>query len=104
MRTKQEFVELLEYLTPEQIDFLYRLINTMSSGMISKGDIMKLNGMSESHKIDTAMPCDYVKRIQEVLPGFKTFRHVFDYRKQTFGEITNVNDELVDKIISLFNK
>ena len=95
MKTKKELTELInDYMTDEQTDFVYKLINVFCSNHLSKGDLLTFTGMNKG-TIDSAMPHDYITRVKEIYPNFNTNFHCFDYRTKSFGELTNVAEEAI---------
>ncbi len=95
-KTEKKLTDLVGYLTEEQMKLLIDLIHTFATPFVSKRDIQKVAKMEGS--IDSALPNDYVSRIKEIHPNFNTFYHVYDYRNETYGEMTNVAEELVNRI------
>jgi len=95
-KTEKRLTDLIGYLDEEQMKLLIDLINTFVTPCLSKSDIQRVAKMEGS--IDSALPNDYVSRIKEIHPNFNTFYHVYDYRNETYGEMTNVAEELVNRI------
>ena len=102
-KSKHRLLNTIDYLNKEQLDMLENLINTLSNSLFSKGDLMKLTyDESTNGKIDTALPHDYVKRIQEIHPNFKTHFHAYSYVKN-YGEMVNVAEDFILKLKEIFN-
>ena len=101
-KTEKRLTDLIGYLDEEQMNLLIDLINTFVTPCLSKSDIQRLAKMEGS--IDSALPNDYVSRIKEIHPNFNTFYHVYDYRNETYGEMTNVAEELVNRIYKVLSK
>lgn len=94
-----------EHLNETECAFLYELINLIKSqGFLSKKDLASFAyTKKETDKMDSALPCEYVKRIQEILPNFNTFYHMFDYNTQrAFGEMNHVGEKFIEKLIQTF--
>ena len=104
MKTKkEELTSLLEYMTEEQCESINDLIRVLSNGMPSKGDFMKLAFSKEDNgKIDSAVPIDYVRSIQEIHPNFKTMHHAYSY-VNGYGEMVNVSERLIEELIKKFD-
>jgi len=98
-------LEYLSYYSDEQLDFLNKLLEIYSSGMVNKSQIMSLiMTEEESRKCDTALPHDYVMRIKELLPCFDTFNYVYDYNEpNTFGTMKNLFEGLHLKMHTVLN-
>jgi len=101
-KTEKRLTDLIGYLDEEQMKLLIDLINTFVTPCLSKSDIQRVAKMEGS--IDSALPNDYVSRIKEIHPNFNTFYHVYDYRNETYGEMTNVAEELVNRIYKVLSK
>ena len=85
----------LELYNDEALNTIELLLETYAQPIVSKGDIMKLSlTATENNKCDSALPFDYVKRIQEVLPNFSTMSYVYDYSNNTFGEMRNIFESM----------
>ena len=97
--------QTIEYLSDEQKKFILELINTFSNGgYVTKGDICKLVFDEKTNgKIDTAIPMDYVNRLKELNKNFATQHHVFSYI-DSYGELINVSEKLVEKLTEIFNR
>lgn len=93
--TKKRINMFLDCYNEEALNFLELLLETYSSPIINKSNIMELVYLEEERrKMDSALPHEYFKQIQEVLPSFKTFGYVFDYNTNSFGEIRNILEDL----------
>jgi hypothetical protein len=95
----------LSLYSEEQLQFIFNLISLYANGMVGKGEIMNLvYAEEERRKIDSALPQDYVNRIQEILPSFDTFFHVFNYNEpHTFGAMDNILEAMHHKMSDLLN-
>ena len=101
-KIKDRFISCAEYLSEEQMTFILELINTSCKTIVCKRNLMKLAYTDdERRRIDSAMPIDYVKTIEEILPSFKTYNHVYNYNDDVRG-IENVNERIISKLINLF--
>lgn len=100
--TKDELIDLINYMDSKQQEFLRDLLKTLSTDMIGKNEIAKLAGIEGT--FDTALPADYIRSIQEIHPNFNTFAHVYDYSKATYGEMNNVMEKLVLKMHDVFSE
>lgn len=98
-------VELV--LAPEHVAFFYEFFNRASSGRLTKGEKMQMLGMTSN--VDSAIPHDLTVAIKEsgLYPIFDTANHVTDFREEARDAgkcLTNLNDELVDKMSEILDK
>jgi len=104
MNTKQKLIEAIDYFDENQVELIYKLLNVLSQEIVSKGDLMKLAFENEElRKIDSAIPMDYVETIREIHPNFNTQHHAFSYI-DSYGELVNVSEKLVEKLTVIFNQ
>ena len=101
--SKENLINTLEYLNEEQSELLLEIINTFSSPILSKSDLMKISD-SDKGSVDSALPMNYTNAIQEIHPNFKTMFHVYDYNTETYGELKNVAEAFVLKLNEVFTK
>ena len=97
--------QYLELYSQEQLDLIEKLIKIYSQGCIGKGTIMDLVYTREQrNKIDSALPRNYVNKIQELLPSFNTFSHVYNYNNpNSFGAMDNIFEALHIKLQTVLN-
>jgi len=94
---KIRIYKYLDYFTDKQIHFIYELSNLPEySGY---RDLMKLAEIEGT--IDTATPIEYYRSIEEIYPNFSSGSMVYDYRTKSFGEMLNINDVIVKRIVGL---
>ena len=104
MTNKKRLIELIDYLSEEQAGIFYDTINLFSNRYVGKGDLLKLCTTSkERNRIDTAIPLERVRQIEEVYPNFKTFFHVYNYNNESEDRMTNVCEMLVLHLIKTLN-
>ena len=101
-KTKKEIVldHIKDYATDEQIEMLDKLLSL--SMYPNKTDILKLSGYDTNQTYDTAYPIDYYRRIEEIYPNIKDGNFIFDYSRQTFGELVNINNLFTANILKTF--
>jgi hypothetical protein len=91
--------QFIDDLNPEQSEFMYKFISLFSRSYLNKGDILRMvTTEAGDGQIDSAIPCEYVKAIQTILPGFSSMFHVYDYRANRYGEMMNVAEAFVLKL------
>jgi hypothetical protein len=96
--TKENLLKHIEAMQPEQIQFLGDLLNFAQYPDYYLN--IKLSGLTEeeNRKIDSATPHEYNKAITEIYPDFINGRNVFDYNKNNFGEMLNLNNLIIQNI------
>jgi hypothetical protein len=96
--TKENLLKHIEAMQPEQIEFLGNLLNFAQYPDYQLN--IKLSGLTEeeNRKIDSATPHEYNKAITEIYPDFINGRNVFNYNKNNFGEMLNLNNLIIQNI------
>jgi len=96
--TKENLLQHIEAMKPEQIEFLGNLLNFAQYPDYQLN--IKLSGLTEeeNRKIDSATPHEYNKAITEIYPDFINGRNVFNYNKNNFGEMLNLNNLIIQNI------
>ena len=96
--TKENLLKHIESMQPEQIEFLGNLLNFAQYPDYRLN--IKLSGLTEeeNRKIDSATPHEYNKAITEIYPDFINGRNVFNYNKNNFGEMLNLNNLIIQNI------
>jgi hypothetical protein len=96
--TKENLLQHIEAMQPEQIEFLGNLLNFAQYPDYYLN--IKLSGLTEeeNRKIDSATPHEYNKAITEIYPDFINGRNVFNYNKNNFGEMLNLNNLIIQNI------
>lgn len=89
------------YISDEKAMLINQLLNI---NMRSTRELMDIcMTKEEQSKIDTAYPCDYAKKIREVLPKWNGMFNVFDYRtSRVFGEMLNVAELFATHVLTVF--
>lgn len=99
------FIAAARTITPEQAKYIYEILSLAQDRLFgNKNHLLKLSGIEKDGKIDTAIPIDYVRKVEELNPGFNPQYHVYDYRTATFGQFLNVAETFVQKLIEVFRK
>jgi hypothetical protein len=96
--TKENLLRHIEAMQPDQIEFLGDLLNFAQYPDYKLN--IKLSGLTEeeNRKIDSATPNEYNKAIAEIYPDFINGRNVFNYNKNKFGEMLNLNNLIIQNI------
>lgn len=97
---KDNIVKYIDYLTEEQVNFIYNLTNLNSP---NKRELLTLAGVTEDdqRKIDSATPQDYYNSIEAIYPNIDKGNMMYSYIDKSFGEMININDLIVKKILNL---
>lgn len=104
--TRKSIEMFLDVYSQEQLEYLELLMETCSMTYPSKIDLLDLAMDKEfKKKVDSALPNDYVKAIQEVLPSFSTVNHVYNYNEPTtHGAMLNISEAIVKQMVSKLGK
>ena len=96
--TKDHLLQHIELMTPEQINFIGNIIKFANTP--DYNTYINLAGITEaeSRKIDSAYPAEYAKQIREIYPDFVRGQYVYDYNRETFGEMVNLNNLVVQNL------
>ena len=95
-----ELQTYLHYLNSEQKEYLLLIIKTFTKGMVGTRDLIKLSDI-DGDKVDTALPIDYVRRIEEILPDFKTYYNCINY-ESGWGKMDNIAEAIILKLHKTF--
>jgi len=101
---KETIINIFSDMSTEELNKVYSLINLFSNTFLSKRDIMKFLEIDKSGKVDSAIPLNYVREIEKILPGFNTMFNVYDYRQETFGEMRNIAELFILEMHKEFNQ
>jgi len=102
--TRKRIDMFLNLYSQEQLDLIELLMETYCGGIVNKGDMMNL-ALSEEvrKKCDSALPFEQTKIIKEVLPSFNNGNYVYDYSKNSHGEMLNIFEALHIKLHTVLN-
>lgn len=95
---RDEIQKYIGYVSDDKIDLLYDIATL--GRYPNKSDLMRIAGVENTGKIDTAFPVDYYNRIHEIFPNISQGNLVYDYR-EGHGQLVNVNDLIVSRIVKL---
>ena len=86
----------------EFTEFIYDLmqINKLDIGV--KNAMLKFAGytLDQCRKVDSAIPLEYSRRIQEIYPEFNGMAHGYDYNNQSFGEMINIVEKFGQAVLT----
>ena len=86
-----------DYLSKDVIELIYDIANI--SEFPNKRDLLKFAGYDVNKTFDTAYPIDYFRRIEEIYPDVKKGNYIFDYSQNNYGELVNINNLIVERIL-----
>ncbi len=105
MKQKKEYLkEYIDILDNDKIEFLYSLFHLYQFD--DKDKIINLfdsDKVIDTNKVDSAYPIDYYRRIEEIYPDLKNGWYIFDYTKENFGSLVNLNNVIAKKILCFFS-
>ncbi len=94
----KELVLNLNYQSEEMVQLLIDISEFKQ--FANKRDLLKFAVKDESKmNYDTAYPQPYADSIREIYPNFNKGNFIFDYTEKTFGELVNINDLVVNRIL-----
>lgn len=102
MEDLEELKRNIEYLDNDQAKVLNDIIKVFSSTYIDKDQVFKIADC-DTTKIDTALPIDYVRAIQELYPDFNTGYYGFDY-SSGHGRLLNMAEKFIQKLHKTLSK
>lgn len=97
---KQNLIDNIDQLTDAQINLINSLCNLGTYP--NKKDLLKLSNFDVSKSYDTATPIDYMRRILEIYPNIDKGTFIFDYSKNIYGELVNINDLFTAHVLEVF--
>lgn len=99
---KEKLIEHLEYFSDEQHEELLTLLGMFGNRFDSKGALMKYLYGEHYVGIDSALPEPWVRKVQEIHPGFNTSFHCMNYKEYHFGKVENIAESIIVKIAKTF--
>lgn len=101
-KEKKEFISsVIEQLSDEQTDYLHNLMQLQNKGYKERIEFFMPN--TDYNKIDSAYPVGYLREIEKIYPDAKNGWHLYDYNKQKFGELVNINNHVATELLSFFS-
>jgi hypothetical protein len=103
--TRKEIDKFLDVYSEEQLKTILEIMRTFVNGGWNKSDIMDIvYTKEENNKIDSALPCDYVKAIQEVYPQFNWIFNVYNYNEpNSMGAMDNIAEKFIKHLANTLN-
>lgn len=97
---RKELIELINAIDDNSIDFLHGFLNLPGRGG-DKRDLLKFFAPdTDNNKVDTAFPVDYLRRIEKIYPDAINGDYIFDYNRNHFGELINMNNIISNRFLT----
>ena len=97
---RKEITELINSIDEKSIDFLHGIFNLANKGC-DKRELLKFFAPdTNGNKIDTAFSVDYLRRIEDIYPDANNGNYIFDYNKNHFGELININNIVAKRFLT----
>jgi len=97
---RKELIELINAIDDNSIDFLHGFLSLPGRGS-DKRDLLKFFSPDmDTNKVDTAFPVDYMRRIEEIYPDANNGEYIFDYNRNGFGELININNIVANSFLT----
>jgi len=105
---RDEMIDRMKYMTVEQINAVSDLVRALASNP-GKGALMKLAFDDEARGVDSALPHDWVVKVQKDLPimgiSFDISNYAMSYRSETpYGGIVNLKEMIINNLIKILNR
>lgn len=106
-KQKERLVNYINSLSVSQLNCFDILINIINNGGYMNKHIMIetiINNTENKFLLsnyDTAYPIQYIQEIREIYPNINTGTFVFNYSRNIYGELININDLFVDTIFQM---
>ena len=97
---RKDLTELINAIDDNSIDFLHGIFSMANKGC-NKRELLKFFAPdTDGNKVDTAFPVDYLRRIEEIYPDANNGDYIFDYNKNHFGELINMNNIIAKRFLT----
>lgn len=97
---RKELAELINMIDGKSIDFLYGIFNLADKGCNKRALLSFFAPDMDTNKIDTASPVDYLRNIEKIYPDAINGNYIFDYNKNHFGELININNIIAGRFLT----
>ena len=97
---RNELIELINAIDDKSIDFLHGFLSMANKGCNKRELLNFFAPDMDTNKVDTAFPVDYLRRIEEIYPDANNGDYIFDYNKNHFGELINMNNIVANSFLS----
>jgi len=97
---RKEIAEFINAIDEKSIDFLHGFLSLANKGC-DKRELLKFFAPDmDGNKVDTAFPVDYMRRIEEIYPDANNGEYIFDYNRNGFGELININNIVANSFLT----
>lgn len=97
---RKELIKLVNMIDAKSIDFLHGIFNLADKGCNKRALLSFFSPDMDGNKIDTAYPIDYFRKIEEMYPDANNGSYIFDYNKNLFGELININNIVAKRFLT----
>ena len=97
---RKDLIELINAIDEKSINFLHGFLSLPGRGS-DKRELLKFFAPDmDGNKVDTAFPVGYMRRIEEIYPDANNGDYIFDYNKNHFGELININNIVANSFLT----
>lgn len=97
---RKDLTALINAIDDNSIDFLHGFLSLANRGC-DKRELLKFFAPdTDGNKVDTAFPVDYLRRIEEIYPDANNGDYIFDYNKNCFGKLININNIIAERFLA----
>ena len=97
---RKDLTSLINAIDEKSIDFLHGFLSLANKGC-NKRELLKFFAPDmDTNKVDTAFPVDYMRRIEEIYPDANNGDYIFDYNRNGFGELININNIVANSFLT----
>ncbi len=97
---RKELLEIINLIDGKSIDFLHGVFNLADRGCDKRELLKFFSPGTDGDKVDTAFPVDYLRRVEEIYPDAKNGNYIFDYNRNVFGELININNIIAKRFLT----
>ena len=97
---RKELIELINVIDTKSIDFLHGFLSMANRGCDKRELLKFFSPDTDGNKVDTAFPVDYLRRIEEIYPDANNGDYIFDYNRNGFGELININNIVANSFLT----
>lgn len=97
---RKELINLINAIDDNSIDFLHGFLSMANRGCDKRELLKFFSPDTDNNKVDTAFPTDYMRKIEEIYPDVKNGNYIFDYNRNHFGELININNIIAERFLT----
>jgi len=99
-KKRKELIGLINMIDAKSIDFLHGFLSLSEKGCNKKELLKFFSPDMDTNKVDTAFPVDYLRNIEKIYPDAINGNYIFDYNKNHFGELININNIIAGRFLT----